>query len=114
MKKLIIGILAAAMITTAGTSIAFAAKPSHNKAKTFVDADNNGVCDNKKNAICDGTGSGNGNFVDADSNGVCDNKENTVCDGTGNGNGYGNGSGNCQGNGQGQQTGNGHHGRGNR
>lgn len=71
----------------------------------FVDADGDGICDNR------GTGTGGGNgagYVDADGDGVCDNY------GTGAGNGYGNGSGAGDGNGYGAGTGNaaggGHHG----
>ena len=53
----------------------------------FVDADNDGVCDNRgsgsgagfvdadNDGVCDNRGSGSGaGFVDADNDGVCDNR----------------------------------------
>jgi hypothetical protein len=55
--------------------------------RNFVDADNNGVCDNFENGTAgQGRGPGNGtglrngkgravNFVDADNNGICDRRE---------------------------------------
>lgn len=64
----------------------------------YVDADNDGVCDNWQN------GGYGGNYVDADNNGVCDNWQN--------GGGYGNGNGYCGGYGNGGGYGGGHHGGG--
>lgn len=65
----------------------------------YVDADNDGVCDNWQN------GGYGGNYVDADNNGVCDNWQNGGYGG-GNGNGY------CGGYGNGGGYGGGHHGGG--
>lgn len=65
---------------------------NQNRGAGFVDADNNGVCDNYGTGQ-GGNGYGNGQgagYVDADNNGVCDNYGASQ---GGNGNGYGNGNG---------------------
>lgn len=89
MKKIIAGILAAALVLSVGIVSAFAAGPD--TGRNFVDADNDGVCDlmgsncayvdADGDGICDnyGTGAGRGaggqgrSFVDADGDGICGN-----------------------------------------
>lgn len=91
MKKVWVGILAAAMAVSVGTTSALAAGPG--AGRHFVDADGDGVCDNfgagcsyvdaDGDGICDSCGAyhrnppaGNrrgGNFVDNDGDGICDN-----------------------------------------
>ena len=71
----------------------------------YVDADNDGVCDNYAAGTCAGQGNGRGQgagYVDADGNGTCDNYEAGTCPGNGAGHGHGQGAG----------AGRGHHGRG--
>ena len=72
----------------------------------YVDADNDGVCDNWQDGGYGGGYGNGGGYVDADNNGVCDNWQ----DG-GYGGGYGNGNGHCGGYGNGGYGG-GHHGGG--
>ena len=64
MKKVLAIILAALLLTVAGTVGVFAAKGS------FVDTDGNGVCDNRSDSSA---------FVDKDSDGICDNRRNNIC-----------------------------------
>ena len=89
----------------AGTLSSGAARVSTSAAcAVFVDADSDGICDNRGTGASGGNGAG---YVDADGDGVCDNY------GTGAGSGYGNGAGTGTGNGAGTGTGNGgHHGAG--
>ena len=71
----------------------------------YVDADNDGVCDNYASGACAGQGNCRGQgagYVDADGNGTCDNYEAGTCPGNGAGHGHGQGAG----------AGRGHHGRG--
>lgn len=64
MKKVMTGILAAALVLTVGTTSAFAV----GRRANYVDANGDGVCDNY------GTGRGQGMYyVDANGDGVCDN-----------------------------------------
>lgn len=99
----------------------------------YVDADNDGVCDNYAAGTCAQGGHHRG-FVDADNDGigVCDNYASGACAGQGNGRGQGagyvdaDGNGTCDnyeagtcpdngaghGHGQGAGAGRGHHGRG--
>ena len=91
-NRILTGALAAVLVLSVGATAAFAAGPRAGRGNgNFVDADNNGVCDNRGNGnrnfvdadndgVCDNRGNGNGNFVDADNDGVCDNR------GNGNGN----------------------------
>lgn len=85
----------------------------------YVDADGDGVCDNRGSW----GGAGCGGYVDADGDGICDNCGSSSCWGggnrygqgadAGNGNGYGYGSGNGYGPGDGTgygAAGGGHHG----
>ena len=67
---------------------------------SFVDKDNNGVCDNFESR----SGKGNGaNFVDKNNDGICDNRANV---GNKSGNKCRNGQGNQYRNGQGRGRGN--------
>lgn len=86
-------ILVAAMSVT-GIIAVSANEPDSKVQKVFyVDADNDGVCDNKSEN-CEDTGNGAG-YVDADNDGVCDNKgENRS--GEGKGMGCGKGFGRCR------------------
>lgn len=80
MKKVILGILAAAILLSASATAAFAfgARAGCN----FVDADGDGVCDMADShcafvdvdgdGVCDNVGSRRA-FVDADGDGICDN-----------------------------------------
>lgn len=70
----------------------------------YVDADNDGVCDNCANgrSACPG-------YVDEDNDGVCDNFASGSCDGS-LGHGCGNGQGDGSGCGRGYGHGGGHHG----
>ena len=61
MKKIRIAAIAAAVVLALGVTTAFAAG-----GRNFVDADGDGICDNR------GTGRGCW-YVDADGDGVCDN-----------------------------------------
>lgn len=88
----------------------------------YVDADNNGICDNyaEGNNACPGYVDADDDgacdnyaanqdvrpgYVDADNDGVCDNYGSGAC---GDGNGAGNGAGNGNGNGYGNGNGNGY------
>ena len=62
MKKLRIGILAAAMVLAVGTTSAFAAGPG--RGLRHVDANGDGVCDNA-GQFC--------RYVDANGDGICGN-----------------------------------------
>ena len=87
MKKILAGMLTAALVLTAGTVGVFAAESQ--ARGTYVDADGDGVCDNYGKYGCGarkGTGRGV-NFVDADGDGICDNYASGVrgCRGAGRG-----------------------------
>ena len=90
MKKIMVGILTSVLIFAVCASSAFAAAPE--KGDNFVDANEDGICDNYNSAsgngggftdedndgICDNRGNGGGqgnhrNFVDANEDGICDN-----------------------------------------
>lgn len=62
MKKIIAGILAAALVLSVGIVSAFAAGPD--TGRNFVDADNDGVCDLMRSNCA---------YVDADGDGICGN-----------------------------------------
>lgn len=67
MKKLLIGIAAMTFTVSIGTTTAFAA--GNGWGRNFIDADNDGICDNCGLGMC-AMGAG---FVDADGDGICDN-----------------------------------------
>ena len=71
MKKIIAGILAAALVLSVGIVSAFAAGPD--TGRNFVDADGDGVCDNCGTGMGRGAGGQGLGFVDADGDGICDN-----------------------------------------
>lgn len=70
-----------------GRGMGYGMRNGRDGGRNFVDADNNGVCDNFENGTAgQGRGPGNGsglrngkgravNFVDADNNGICDRRE---------------------------------------
>ena len=116
MKRLLAGILAAALMATAGVVGVSAAGRGMQGAQAgarYVDANNDGVCDTcgrlhcrfvdaNGDGVCDNCGTGLGagcghgiGWVDADNDGVCDNR------GTGLGMGCGHGSGWVDANGDG-------------
>ena len=69
MKKLVIGLSALALVLSIGTASVFAAGNGTARggyAAGFIDADGDGVCDNRAGGGC--------GFVDADGDGVCDNR----------------------------------------
>ena len=87
MKKVLTGILVVALLFSVGAISVIAA--SAGRGSNFVDADQDGVCDNSD--VTNSTG-GNGfgynnRFVDADQDGVCDNRDVTNST-SGNGFGY--------------------------
>lgn len=94
-KKLLTGLLAAAMVFSIGTTPALAAGPQRPVCPGHIavdgtwarctDTDNNGICDICGAAVRIGAGAG---FVDEDGDGVCDNYQSGVCGG-----GYGRGAG---------------------
>jgi len=88
MKKVFAGLLAAAMVFSATTTMVSAA--GRGMGRNYVDADGDGICDNwgtcgyvdeDGDGICDNCGVAHGNylagngryFIDADGDGVCDN-----------------------------------------
>ena len=79
MDRKIIGIgIGVALVISLVAIMGFAlAQGSENKvaATGFVDADNDGVCDNAKSGSCPYANQAGG-FVDADNNGVCNNATN--------------------------------------
>ena len=107
-QKITLTITALVLVAALSTMAAFA---TGNGSRGFVDADNDGICDNQGNGnfvgadndgicdnqgygnfvdadndgVCDNRGNGNGNFVDVDNDGVCDNRGTGVRpqDGTG-------------------------------
>lgn len=90
MKKVLAGILTAAMISVIGVTSAFAAGAGRNC--NYVDADGDGYCDySQENCV----------FIDEDEDGICDNysvdghHSEGRCRGRGHGTGRGNGHG-CQ------------------
>ena len=86
MKKWMVSICALAMVLSAMATPAHAARMACRQENgscanrtagcSFVDADNDGICDNKKN------GCQNRNFTDADNDGVCDHKSAETCGGS--------------------------------
>lgn len=63
MKKLTAGILTAALVLSVGVTSALAATPS--QRKHFVDADGDGICDNRNASY---------GYIDANDDGICDNR----------------------------------------
>lgn len=125
MKKVLAGIITAALVLTLASASALAA-PHHAWAVEricggislgrtchgfggWVDTDGDGVCDNYDPSQCPGNGQG---WVDTDGDGICDNYDPDLCPGNGQGQGNG-GQGNGWANGgQGQGTGWGNGGQG--
>lgn len=80
MKKIRIAAVAAAVVLALGVTTAFAAGGRHHMANysRYVDANGDGICDNRGvcytdtdgDGICDNRGAC---YVDADGDGVCDN-----------------------------------------
>ena len=101
MKKLVTGILTAVLVLGVGVTSAFAAgrgchfRDEYNDGVcnfaytscTFVDADEDGICDNCGINI-DEMGYSR-HYIDADNDGVCDNYTEGVCPQNGAGRGYG-------------------------
>lgn len=74
MKKLFVGIITAALIISVVVISAFSADTG--RRNRFVDADGDGVCDNR-GVSCqykEENGKHCGNFTDEDGDGVCDNR----------------------------------------
>lgn len=82
MRKLFSGILAAMLVASLCITGAFACHHGGCGGVSYVDADGDGVCDNR------GTACGV-NFVDADGDGVCDNYASGQGRGCGRGRGRG-------------------------
>lgn len=105
MKRLLAGILAAALMATAGVVGVSAAGRGMQGAQAgarYVDANNDGVCDNRGTGLGAGLGAGC-LFTDADGDGVCDTcgrlhcrfvdaNNDGVCDNRGTGLGMGRGA----------------------
>lgn len=123
MKKVLAGIVSAALVISVASTSALAGghhawaidriasgislgRTCHGFGG-WVDTNGDGVCDNYDPSLCPGNGQG---WVDTNGDGVCDNYDPSQC--PGNGQGWGNGG--CWGNGgQGNGWGNGgHHGGG--
>lgn len=102
MKRLLAGILAAALVGSAGVQGAAAA--CRNRGNCGTEAEYNFV-DKNKDGICDNYTGKKGNFVDDDKDGVCDNYKKETGNGCGTGmkNGNGTGNGNRTGNGGGHR-----------
>lgn len=62
MRKALLGVMAAAVILSLGSTSAFAAGPGGGRC--FVDADGDRICDNAGGRCA---------YVDADGDGICDN-----------------------------------------
>lgn len=62
MRKVLLGVMAAAVILSLGSTSAFAAGPGGGRC--FVDADGDRICDNAGGRCA---------YVDADGDGICDN-----------------------------------------
>ena len=63
MKRILITLISAAMVTAiaAGSTLAFSAKENKNgNSVGYVDADNDGVCDNRNSENCNNGGCKNG------------------------------------------------------
>ena len=82
-KKALAGILIGLVVLAVGATSAFAAGTggwhhlSGGRGSCYVDADNDGVCDNCGTAACANCGNtscGGTCYVDADNDGVCDNQ----------------------------------------
>ncbi|MBU6998633.1 MAG: hypothetical protein HXS41_15000 [Theionarchaea archaeon] len=74
MNKTIVLLSIVALTLFAGAAYAYPGRgggQSNGQELSFVDEDNDGVCDYAQNGQCNG--SGNGGFVDNDNDGVCDN-----------------------------------------
>ena len=69
MKKMLIGVLTAALLLCVAAA---AAGPA--RGRNYIDADGDGVCDNFGYGGCAGSG-----FVAADGVGVCDNRGDGAC-----------------------------------
>lgn len=106
MKKIVVGILAAAVVASSAITGAAGHIKSQAAARgsNYVDCDGNGICDNYADKVCDGSGTGKVKtavaaavdsienmtcqavncYVDGD--GVCDHDTDRNCDGSGSGN----------------------------
>ena len=95
MKRWIAGAAVLCLLTAGGAAMAC----GHGRGLNYVDADRDGVCDNRTTSVCryDADGDGvcdhcGGGYVDANGDGICDH-----CTGTGLGSyahhGYGHGHG---------------------
>ena len=85
MKKLLAGMIAAALVCSAGSVTAFAARGG--RGCNYVDANGDGICDNSGK---------NCRFIDADGDGICDNyAQKKPGNGCGGRRGQGGGKGRC-------------------
>lgn len=89
MKRIVLGVLAAGIILTIGATTAFAAGVHGGRARgaeagiclsdgacsMYVDADEDGICDNcaSDHGVCLNNGNCD-NYADADGDGICDNQ----------------------------------------
>ena len=112
MKRWLTPLAVLTVLVIFGTGTVLAAGPGHHGAGLrYVDQNDDGICDNRGTALCDGTNCW-GAFVDANGDGICDNRGTALCDGT---NCWGafvdeNGDGICDN--RPLQSGSGHHGGG--
>ncbi len=86
MKKICAILSAAVLMIGAGAANVTAGaygRGSHHANCSFVDEDNDGICDNCAGGVCGGIGRGshhaNCSFIDEDGNGICDNCAGGVC-----------------------------------
>lgn len=66
MKRWIAGLAVAGLLTAGGTALAC----GHGQRLNYVDANNDGVCDNRVTSVC---------WNDANGDGICDNRASGVC-----------------------------------
>lgn len=77
MKKALVGVLSAALISSMCAAAAFAAGPGCGRC--FADVDGDGICDNAGSQCA---------YADADGDGVCDNYQSGQGRGCGRGSGF--------------------------
>lgn len=81
MKKIMVFALAAVLLIGGVMTVHAATTPMApcTQQECFVNADNNGVCDNRGDCPM---GNQKDCFVDANNDGICDNRESCIADGT--------------------------------
>lgn len=74
MKRWLTPLAVLTVLVIFGTGTVLAAGPGHHGAGLrYVDQNDDGICDNRGTALCDGTNCW-GAFVDENGDGICDNR----------------------------------------